>query len=138
MGIGFKLIQSKQITTIKRRFFVGSQQVFRSDNEIYSPVQSSTILNNIKKDYRNNLPELCVLSDYSKGVLSDSENIIAGLRQLGVKSIVDPKSKIQKYKGAWILKPNWKEFNAFFKQDIEINNLPHFGKKCAKIMILKI
>jgi D-beta-D-heptose 7-phosphate kinase / D-beta-D-heptose 1-phosphate adenosyltransferase len=65
------------------------------------------IINEIKPD------QIVVLSDYAKGMLDDSEKIISKSNQINCRVLVDPKSKdFSKYRGAWLLKPNFKEFTA--------------------------
>jgi D-beta-D-heptose 7-phosphate kinase/D-beta-D-heptose 1-phosphate adenosyltransferase len=54
-----------------------------------------------------------VLSDYDKGVLSNSEELIALARKAGVPVLVDPKgTDFERYRGATLLTPNLHEFEA--------------------------
>ena len=52
-----------------------------------------------------------ILSDYNKGVLDSSYEIIQHLNKFGCKVIVDPKRHSVHYEGAWLVKPNAKEYN---------------------------
>lgn len=54
-----------------------------------------------------------VLSDYNKGALSRSLDIISKANAAGCKVIVDPKQHISQYVGAWLVKPNSNEFEKF-------------------------
>ena len=54
-----------------------------------------------------------VLSDYGKGTLSDVAALIALCREAGVPVLVDPKgTDFERYRGASLLTPNLKEFEA--------------------------
>lgn len=57
--------------------------------------------------------DLFVLSDYNKGTLAHSANIIEFLKSKGQRIVVDPKQSIEHYQGAWIVKPNRKEFEEY-------------------------
>jgi len=55
--------------------------------------------------------DLVVLSDYSKGCLSDPQSLISLARKYNKPVIVDPKgSDFSKYKGASLITPNMSEF----------------------------
>ena len=54
--------------------------------------------------------EYVILSDYNKGVLDAAPRIIKHCNKFGCKVIVDPKRHADHYKGAWLVKPNAKEF----------------------------
>ena len=54
--------------------------------------------------------EYVILSDYNKGVLDSSYEIIQHLNKFGCKVIVDPKRHSVHYEGAWLVKPNAKEY----------------------------
>lgn len=54
-----------------------------------------------------------ILSDYNKGVCEYAKEMIEHLNSCGCKVIVDPKQHRNAYKGAWLVKPNYKEFHQF-------------------------
>ena len=54
--------------------------------------------------------EYVILSDYNKGVLDAAPRIIKHCNKHNCKVIVDPKRHADHYKGAWLVKPNAKEF----------------------------
>ncbi len=54
-----------------------------------------------------------VLSDYAKGTLQQPQRLIQAAREQGVPVLVDPKgSDFQRYRGATLLTPNLREFEA--------------------------
>ena len=57
--------------------------------------------------------EYVILSDYNKGVLDESLEIIEHINKFNCKIIVDPKEHSTHYIGAWLVKPNYKEFGDF-------------------------
>jgi D-beta-D-heptose 7-phosphate kinase/D-beta-D-heptose 1-phosphate adenosyltransferase len=54
-----------------------------------------------------------ILSDYNKGVLSKSQQLIHKLKQQGKIVIVDPKKSLVNYEGADIIKMNEEEYHKF-------------------------
>jgi len=57
--------------------------------------------------------ELVILSDYAKGTLQRPRRLIEAARERGVPVLVDPKGgDFEKYRGATLLTPNLKEFEA--------------------------
>lgn len=69
--------------------------------------------------------DVIVFSDYNKGsynaLYKCDDDIIQ--RFLDAKTIVDPKIHLSKYSECWCLKPNKKEFEAYVKCSVNLNNL---------------
>ena len=88
----------------KLRIFSGSQYMSRVDAE-------KTIEENDVQDkfFVPNIYDVVILSDYNKGTVKDPQAIIKKSK----RTIVDPKVSLDKYKGAFILKPNLKEFEDY-------------------------
>lgn len=101
-------------TVSKTRVMSGNQQIVRIDDEsaaAFSPDENNQLLSSVTKAL-NRQPAMVILSDYAKGVLSESscKIIIAQCKQLGIPVIADPKGRdYSKYKGANTLTPNKKE-----------------------------
>jgi D-beta-D-heptose 7-phosphate kinase/D-beta-D-heptose 1-phosphate adenosyltransferase len=100
-------------TTRKTRFVAERQQMLRADREQRSPL-SDILAERVLAMYWDALAEVDVvlLSDYAKGVLSDSMTraAIDAARNAGKAVIVDPKSSsLSKYAGASVLTPNRQE-----------------------------
>jgi D-beta-D-heptose 7-phosphate kinase/D-beta-D-heptose 1-phosphate adenosyltransferase len=100
-------------TTMKMRFVADRQQLMRADKEDRSPLTDSTA-ERVLEDYQAVLADVgvVILSDYAKGVLSESltKKAIELARGAGKPVIVDPKTReFAKYRGATVLTPNRKE-----------------------------
>jgi rfaE bifunctional protein kinase chain/domain len=65
-------------------------------------------------------PDLIVLSDYNKGTISTPRTILEKAASLGIKCLVDPKKNLDEYKGAFLLKPNLKEFCEWLDLDMSL------------------
>ncbi len=100
-------------TTVKTRVLVGSHQLVRVDREITDAVNGiieDKLIDKITADIDN--ADIIILSDYNKGLFSPAltQRIIGLANEKSKKVIVDPKGlNYEKYKGAFIIKPNRKE-----------------------------
>lgn len=100
-------------TTEKTRFVAQGQHLLRADHEILQPV-AATIEAAVIDAVRRELPahDVLVLSDYAKGVLTDTviATVVALAKAQGKPVVVDPKSAdLARYQGATIITPNRKE-----------------------------
>lgn len=113
INIDFVFVTDRN-TTVKTRFLASNnQQVMRLDVEDISELQEcdyEKIL--FELDKKINQFDLILLSDYLKGFLSFdfTQKILKMASENGIPAIVDVKEqKAEKYKGAYLLKPNKKE-----------------------------
>ena len=104
-ALGSKVVSYFGHNSQKTRFVCDNQIVFRSDKEEYVP--------NFKIDYDFSECDIVVLSDYNKGFLDSSRELIDLLKYQGKFVIVDPKSHLLEYYGADIVKLNLSEFAKF-------------------------
>jgi len=100
-------------TTIKSRILSRGQQIIRFDKESRSNI-SQNIENMIIDKFERNIKkfDVVLISDYGKGVISDSlsKKVIQISNQYGVKVLIDPKGDdYSKYSDAYLIKPNRKE-----------------------------
>jgi len=107
------LVDDPRPTTTKTRIVAHNQQVVRVDSEQRVPLSKDLEVQLLRWVERN-LPEadICVLSDYGKGVVtaSLSQTFIELARASGKPVIVDPKgTDYKKYRGATVLTPNREE-----------------------------
>ena len=112
-GIDVHLAPSVHRPTIcKTRFVASHQQVVRADEESRLPLQADeeqALLAAL--DAAIGQADAVILSDYGKGVLSDT--VIARARAAGVPLFVDPKAADYAiYRGATCITPNLKELAA--------------------------
>jgi D-beta-D-heptose 7-phosphate kinase / D-beta-D-heptose 1-phosphate adenosyltransferase len=97
-------------TTVKTRYVADGQQVLRADRESREPL-SHEVEQRVLAEYRSSLSQadIVVLSDYAKGVLTESlvSAAVSAARAAGKMVIVDPKGKsFAKYRGVTVLTPN--------------------------------
>jgi len=113
-GIQYQFDKIENHTTItKLRVLSRNQQMIRLDME--GPFIYETIPTSLKHNYAKALEntDVVILSDYAKGTLSDSAELIRLARLMNIPVIVDPKSQdFSVYQGASIITPNLKEFEA--------------------------
>ncbi len=100
-------------TTVKSRFVADGQQLLRSDHEATHQLQPKTA-GNLLNTFHDVVTsaDIIVLSDYAKGVLSDTvlRHIIAYANEKKIPVIADPKSRdFSRYRGVTLLTPNRKE-----------------------------
>ena len=99
--------------TVKTRYFAGSQQLLRADQETVAPIAAASA-DEILAAATAALAacEVLVLSDYAKGVLTDGlvRRLIDAAKKAGRRVIVDPKARdFARYRGADIVTPNDRE-----------------------------
>src|SRR5437016_3498776 len=100
-------------TTTKTRILAHSQQMLRADREErhFIPAEAEANIFNCVQERLENL-HACVLSDYAKGVLTDSllSSLITLCSQANIPVIVDPKGhRYSRYRGATVVTPNTAE-----------------------------
>lgn len=83
----------QRLTTVKRRYLVGGQQVFRCDEESREPL-SGDVLKEVLKELSDRLleePDAVIISDYGKGLLCSKvmDTILAARKHFKLL-VVDP------------------------------------------------
>ncbi len=97
-------------TITKLRIISRHQQLIRLDFETGFPESAASSL---VEEFKNHLDEcdVVILSDYNKGALRKSRELIAIAKEQGKKVIIDPKGyDFSRYHGATLLTPNMGEF----------------------------
>ena len=115
--------EQKRKTSKKSRIIAGNQQIVRYDNESKHDIskQSEDALI-LALEKLISTVEILILSDYGKGVLTESvtPKLIEIARQAKVSVLVDPKgSDYSKYKHATMITPNKKEASESTGLDLE-------------------
>ncbi len=116
--------QEGRKTSKKSRVIAVSQQILRYDKESKEDITKESE-QKIVASLEDSIDayDMVILSDYGKGVLTDSlsQSIIKLAKKNGVRVLVDPKgSDFSKYRGAYLLTPNKKE--AILATGIEIQD----------------
>tara|TARA_E500000178_G_scaffold205393_1_gene202974 strand:+ start:193 stop:1443 length:1251 start_codon:yes stop_codon:yes gene_type:complete len=120
-------IQSdSEITTTKTRL-VGQhgQHIMRWDREKkYKGKAQARFLESANEE------DIVCLSDYNKGTIG--AHLVEKLNNKKCKVLVDPKQGPEVYKGAFLVKPNMKEYRAWFgkfKKEVALVKLKEYGWK---------
>lgn len=99
-------------TITKLRIVSRHQQLIRLDFEDHFPQWDAAVL---LAEFESRLADCdaVILSDYAKGVLRQSADLVAAARRAGKPIIVDPKgTDFERYRGATLITPNLSEFEA--------------------------
>lgn len=100
-------------TTVKTRVLVGSHQLVRVDREVTEAVSAELEEELITGIIANiDSADIVLLSDYNKGLFAPglTQRIIGIANKHQKRVVIDPKGlNYEKYKGAYIIKPNRKE-----------------------------
>lgn len=122
-------------STIKSRIISKNHQLLRIDSEDIEEISKSQESNFFEKiKYEIKEFDCIIISDYAKGVMTKSltRKIIDTANSKGVKVLVDPKNPpFEKYKGAYLIKPNKKE--AKNETGISIENIDQFAIAADRI-----
>jgi rfaE bifunctional protein kinase chain/domain len=104
------VVDATRPTTNKTRFIARAQQVVRADEEDRSALEEGLVaqlLSNVEAQL--GVSDCVVLSDYGKGVITDSvaQSVISAARATSTPVVVDPKGlRFTKYAGATVITPN--------------------------------
>ena len=110
LGVDVTLFETEQPSSVKTRVICDGHYITRIDDDKHA---NGTAVLDIVRENNFSRYDYVILSDYNKGVLDESLEIIKHLNTFGCKVIVDPKEHAHHYSGAWLVKPNYKEFNEF-------------------------
>lgn len=111
----YLIASGERITTNKIRVISRNQQMMRLDAEHTNDLSTALedeLLAQARKLFSDNKPDVLILEDYNKGVLTERviSELVALCKQHGTITTVDPKRKnFFSYKGVDIFKPNLKE-----------------------------
>jgi rfaE bifunctional protein kinase chain/domain len=124
-------------TTVKTRVMAGSHQLVRVDKEVTSPLNEA-----LQGEFISRLEaaiahaDIILFSDYNKGLFSFdlTQQLLAVANKNGKKVVIDPKGlNYEKYKGAYIIKPNRKELAEAAKTE-KITNIDEL-QQAARIVL---
>ena len=108
LGVDATLYDYDQPKSIKTRVICDGHYVTRIDNDQFA--DGYEILEDLQENVDFKKYDYVILSDYNKGVLEFAEQIIQLANAANCRVIVDPKRQASAYKGAWLVKPNAREF----------------------------
>lgn len=121
-------VYNSPVTIAKHRIISNQQQLVRVDFEQkYTPLELDDNLKSLISNHN-----IIVISDYNKGTLDNSDQIIAYAKTLNKIVLVDPKGvDFNKYTHATLIKPNYKEFENIVGK---IKNEQDFENKAYNII----
>lgn len=128
-GVDVSMVQRTDIETISKIRFISdnNQQLLRMDIEDVDDIKRHIDYDELLSEITESITEyqIIVLSDYMKGVLTaDFTQRIIGLAQRHqIPVLIDVKDPhYQKYRGAWLLKPNRKELSVMTNMPVRNND----------------
>jgi len=125
-------------TTIKTRVLVGSHQLVRVDREVTDPISKELEDELISKlNTSIDSADIIIFSDYNKGLFAPAltQRLIKIASEHQKKVIIDPKGlNYEKYKGAWLIKPNRKELAEAAKTE-KISNITDVQNAAKSIFL---
>ena len=133
------VVDPSRVTTTKTRIIAHSQQIMRLDTEIRTTPKNEIeilLIDQIKQLV--NMVDVCVISDYAKGVISKriASEFIKESLNAGKSILVDPKGNdYTKYEGVSMITPNMAEAQqatGIFSKDE--TNLLLIGRQLRKII----
>jgi D-glycero-beta-D-manno-heptose-7-phosphate kinase len=128
----FLVTDETRPTTNKTRVIARNQQMMRLDEETTKDISQTTeeqLLHKIEQYITTEKPDVIILQDYNKGVLTQRiiEQTIQWCNQKNIITTVDPKKKnFFTYKNATIFKPNLKEIKEGLNvllEDVNVDTL---------------
>lgn len=111
-------------TNVKNRFIGQNNiQMFRFDEE-YTEKINDTINNEIISTFEKNINkyDIVIISDYNKGLLTieNTKKMIEIANKNNVRTLIDVKEpKYEKYKNAYLIKPNLEELKQITNMNVE-------------------
>lgn len=99
-------------TTVKMRVVSNDQQIVRIDRELHDLKSMNNTASNVVRNVYDSTfdPDFVIVSDYGKGVITPLFVHTFAQSRKPILVLVDPKNKLSHYRGAWLVKPNEKEF----------------------------
>ena len=111
IGVSNLIIDSSKTTTKTRYISESNHQLLRVDNDTFLGIPDEAVCK-INKEIIDGNYDAVILSDYGKGVLTDSlcRSVIDSCNEVGIQSIIDIKhSPYNKFRNATLIKGNEKE-----------------------------
>src|SRR6185437_15085184 len=119
-------------TITKLRVLSQNQQLIRTDfEENFNDVPKESLIERFTAALKD--CNAVILSDYGKGTLSETQSLIKAARKHKVPVLVDPKgTDFSRYRGASMITPNFKEFEAVVGTCLDENDMVEKGLKLIR------
>ena len=109
LGVDVDMFETAGPVSVKTRIICDGHYITRIDDD--KPAKGMEVLKQVQETDFSKY-DYVVLSDYNKGVLDEAREIIKHINTFNCKVIVDPKENQWFYEGAWLVKPNYSEFES--------------------------
>jgi len=125
LGTEGMVFSGNRRTTVKTRVLSRHQQMLRFDKEQTEELNTddeNLLCGRVRKALNDQPPQAVILEDYNKGVLTERviREVIAGCREKGIITAVDPKKKnFFLYKDVTLFKPNLRELKEALNHDVK-------------------
>jgi D-beta-D-heptose 7-phosphate kinase/D-beta-D-heptose 1-phosphate adenosyltransferase len=103
---------------VKRRIYGNGKYIARLDIDSHIQHDEDYLIECMIQDK----PDIILISDYCKGTVTKHQKIIQKAKSIGAKILVDSKSNLSDFKGAFVLKPNIREFFDWLNIDMPNDN----------------
>ena len=109
LGVDVDMFKTQGQVSVKTRIICDGHYVTRIDDD--AQANGTEVLKQVQETNFSQY-DYVLLSDYNKGVLDEAREIIKHINTFNCKIIVDPKENQWFYEGAWLVKPNYSEFES--------------------------
>ena len=109
LGVDVDMFETPGQVSVKTRIICDGHYVTRIDDD--AQANGTEVLKQVQETNFSQY-DYVLLSDYNKGVLDEAREIIKHINTFNCKIIVDPKENQWFYEGAWLVKPNYSEFES--------------------------
>ena len=109
LGVNVDMFETPGEVSVKTRIICDGHYITRIDDD--AQANGTEVLKRVQETNFSQY-DYVVLSDYNKGVLDEAREIIKHINTFNCKVIVDPKENQWFYEGAWLVKPNYSEFES--------------------------
>ena len=109
LGVDVDMFETSGEVSVKTRIICDGHYITRIDDD--AQANGKEVLKQVQETNFSQY-DYVLLSDYNKGVLDEAREIIKHINTFNCKIIVDPKENQWFYEGAWLVKPNYSEFES--------------------------
>ncbi len=109
LGVNVDMFETPGEVSVKTRIICDGHYITRIDDD--AQANGTEVLKRVQETNFSQY-DYVLLSDYNKGVLDEAREIIKHINTFNCKVIVDPKENQWFYEGAWLVKPNYSEFES--------------------------
>ena len=109
LGVDVDMFETQGQVSVKTRIICDGHYITRIDDD--AQANGTEVLKQVQETNFSQY-DYVLLSDYNKGVLDEAREIIKHINTFNCKIIVDPKENQWFYEGAWLVKPNYSEFES--------------------------